>query len=130
MVSALFFYANCLHEAKMRAARNIYNDDVDFTALALQFPEFAKHLKSNGQLDFTDPDAVRQLTKSLLKRDFNLEVEIPQDRLCPPVPNRLNYILWLQDLLDTTGEEFRDDYDPDRTVVGLDMYNFQPNPLI
>lgn len=39
------------------------------------------------------------------------------------MPNRrLNYILWIQDLLDTTGDEYRDDYDPDRSVVGLDMY--------
>ncbi|GFF43305.1 putative methyltransferase-like protein C27D7.08c [Aspergillus udagawae] len=105
----------------MRATRNIYKDDVDFTALALQSPAFAKYVKPNGQLDFSDPDAVRQLTKSLLKRDFNLDVEIPDNRLCPPVPNRLNYILWLQDLLDTTGDQYRDDYDPDRSVLGLDI---------
>lgn len=42
------------------------------------------------------------------------------------MPNhRLNYILWIQDLLDTTGDEYRDDYDPDRAVVGLDMYSSQ-----
>ncbi|GFG24790.1 putative methyltransferase-like protein C27D7.08c [Aspergillus udagawae] len=105
----------------MRATRNIYKDDVDFTTLALQSPAFAKYVKPNGQLDFSDPDAVRQLTKSLLKRDFNLDVEIPDNRLCPPVPNRLNYILWLQDLLDTTGDQYRDDYDPDRSVLGLDI---------
>ncbi|KAI2975231.1 hypothetical protein CBS147323_1101 [Aspergillus niger] len=105
----------------MRALRNIYKDEVDFTALALQSPEFAKYLKPNGQLDFSDPDAVRQLTKSLLQRDFELKVEIPENRLCPPVPNRLNYILWLQDLLDTTGDEYRDNYDPDREVIGLDI---------
>ncbi|KAK9545548.1 hypothetical protein V6000_009962 [Aspergillus fumigatus] len=106
----------------MRAARNIYKDDVDFTTLALQSPAFAKYVKPNGQLDFSDPDAVRQLTKSLLKRDFNLNVEIPENRLCPPVPNsRLNYILWLQGLLDTTGDQYRDDYDPDRSVLGLDI---------
>lgn len=39
-----------------------------------------------------------------------------------PNKDRLNYILWLQDLLDTTGDEFRDDFEPDRDVVGLDMY--------
>lgn len=31
------------------------------------------------------PDFIRQLTKSLLKRDFNLKLELPDDKLCPPV---------------------------------------------
>ncbi|OJJ55122.1 hypothetical protein ASPSYDRAFT_93145 [Aspergillus sydowii CBS 593.65] len=105
----------------MGAARNIYKDGVDFASLALQSPDFAKFLKPNNQLDFTDPDAVRQLTVSLLKRDFGLKVEVPEGRLCPPVPNRLNYVIWLQDLLDTTGDEYRDGYDPDRVVTGLDI---------
>jgi 23S rRNA (adenine1618-N6)-methyltransferase len=43
----------------MRATRNIYKDDVDFTTLALQSTAFAKYVKPNGQLDFSDPDAVR-----------------------------------------------------------------------
>ncbi|OJJ47054.1 hypothetical protein ASPZODRAFT_115977 [Penicilliopsis zonata CBS 506.65] len=105
----------------MNSSRNIYKNEVDFPALALQSAEFAKYLKPNGQLDFNDPDAVRQLTKSLLERDFGIKVDLPDDRLCPPVPNRLNYILWLQDLLDTTGDEYRDGYDPDRDVLGLDI---------
>ncbi|KAL2825273.1 hypothetical protein BDW59DRAFT_146327 [Aspergillus cavernicola] len=102
-------------------SRDIYKDGVDFTTLALQSPDFAKFLKPNNQLDFTDPNAVKQLTVSLLQRDFNLKVEIPEARLCPPVPNRLNYILWLQDLLDSTGDGYRDGYDPDRVVTGLDI---------
>ncbi|QSS57340.1 DUF890 domain-containing protein [Histoplasma capsulatum var. duboisii H88] len=72
----------------MDAARTIYKHDVDFAVLALQYPNFAKHLKQNNQLDFTDPDAVQELTKSLLKRDFGLHLDLPSDRLCPPVPNR------------------------------------------
>ncbi|KAI4127345.1 MAG: hypothetical protein LQ347_004637 [Umbilicaria vellea] len=72
----------------METSRNIYKDDVDFQALALVSPEFAKHLKKNGQLDFSNPEAVLQLTKSLLKRDFNLELELPDDRLCPPTSTR------------------------------------------
>lgn len=35
---------------------------------------------------------------------------------------RFNYILWLQDLLDTTSDDYRDKYDPDREVVGVDMW--------
>lgn len=42
-------------------------------------------LKSNGQLDFSNPESVHQLTKSLLKRDFGLAISLPPDRLCPPV---------------------------------------------
>jgi len=42
-------------------------------------------LKTNGQLDFSNPESVQQLTRSLLKRDFGLVVEVPGDRLCPPV---------------------------------------------
>lgn len=50
-------------------------------------------------IDFQDPAALRTLTQVLLKHDFGLHVPLREDRLCPPVPNRLNYVLWLQDLL-------------------------------
>ncbi|KKZ62279.1 hypothetical protein EMCG_00448 [[Emmonsia] crescens] len=105
----------------MDITRNIYKNDVDFTALALQYPDFAKYLKQNNQLDFTNPDAVQELTKSLLKRDFGLHLDLPDDRLCPPVPNRFNYILWLQDLVDSTSESYSDGYDQEREVLGLDI---------
>jgi 23S rRNA A1618 N6-methylase RlmF len=42
-------------------------------------------LQPNGQLDFSDPTAMMQLTKTLLYADFGLEIELPEDRLCPPV---------------------------------------------
>ena len=60
----------------MNFQRNIYKDDVDFSVLALQDPDFNKQygrltlndrielmsfpsLKNNGQLDFSNPDAVQ-----------------------------------------------------------------------
>ena len=61
------------------------------------------------------------MTKSLLKRDFGLKIELPPNRLCPPVPNRLNYLLWIQSLLDTTSDNYSDSYDRDREVLGLDI---------
>ncbi|KAK2624382.1 hypothetical protein QTJ16_006332 [Diplocarpon rosae] len=100
---------------------NIYKDDIDFATLALQDGEFAKVLKPNGQLDFSNPESVYQLTKSLLKRDFALKISLPPDRLCPPVPNRLKYILWIQGLLDSTSDSYTDTYDPEREVLGLDI---------
>lgn len=63
----------------------------------------------------------RQLTKSLLERDFGTKLDLPDDRLCPPIPNRYNYILWIQDLLDSTSDSYADRYDAERTVTGLDM---------
>ncbi|RPA94509.1 hypothetical protein L873DRAFT_1830307 [Choiromyces venosus 120613-1] len=61
------------------------------------------------------------LTKCLLYRDFGLSLELPRDRLCPTVPNRLNYVLWVQDLLDSTGGLENDEVDTVREVVGLDV---------
>jgi len=63
----------------------------------------------------------RQLTKSLLKCDFGLTLQLPDDRLCPPVPVRWNYIHWIQELLDTTSPKYSDRYDSDREVIGLDI---------
>ncbi|QSZ34418.1 hypothetical protein DSL72_006010 [Monilinia vaccinii-corymbosi] len=105
----------------MSAVTNIYKEDVDFAALGREDPDFGKLLDSNGQLDFSDPKSVQQLTKSLLKRDFGLKLKLPDDRLCPPVPNRLNYILWLQDLIDTSSDTYTNSYSPDRQVHGLDI---------
>jgi len=34
---------------------------------------------------------------------------------------RWNYVRWIQDLLDTTSEEYSERYDPEREVVGLDI---------
>ncbi|EGU82174.1 hypothetical protein FOXB_07305 [Fusarium oxysporum f. sp. conglutinans Fo5176] len=65
---------------------------------------------------FNDPECVMQLTKSLLKLDFGLKLELPDDRLCPPVLNRHNYLMWLKGLLDSTSYEKQD-----RKIVGLDI---------
>ncbi|KAK4163375.1 hypothetical protein QBC43DRAFT_345276 [Cladorrhinum sp. PSN259] len=97
--------------------RHLYDTEPDFKQLSKQDAEFASVLQKNGQLDFTDPAAVMQLTKTLLRTDFGLEIELPNDRLCPPVPNRHNYILWLKDLLESTS------YSPpdSQPVCGLDV---------
>ena len=38
--------------------------------------------------------------RTLLLHDFGVRWELPLERLCPTVPSRLNYLLWIQDLLD------------------------------
>ncbi len=44
---------------------------------------------------------MRALSVVLLKKDFNLDVELPPNRLVPTLPLRLNYILWIEDLLES-----------------------------
>ncbi|KAJ5739334.1 hypothetical protein N7533_012118 [Penicillium manginii] len=105
----------------MASFRDLYKNDVDFAALSLQSKDFAQYLKPNGQLDFNDSNAVRQLTISLLKQDFGLDVKLPEDRLCPPVPNRLNYILWLHDIVESTSKTSNIAEDTGKKVVGLDL---------
>ncbi|KAL2260433.1 hypothetical protein VTK26DRAFT_5546 [Humicola hyalothermophila] len=96
--------------------RQLYVSEPDFNQLAKEDAAFAAFLNGNGQLDFTNPAATMQLTKTLLDLDFGLKLELPKDRLCPPVPNRHNYILWLKDLMDSTS------YDqPGRRLCGLDV---------
>lgn len=89
--------------------RNIYRKKRNFDELGVEFPEFAKYLKhfpnGNVTIDFTDSHAVRCLTQCLLQKDFSLDVNIPPDRLIPAVPQRLNYVLWVEDLIELTGKQ-------------------------
>ena len=58
-------------------------------------------------LDWNDPAVVHALNCSLLQRDFKRKLIFPQGRLCPSVPLRLNYLLWvMRDLLDNPQEQY------------------------
>lgn len=99
-----------------RRFAELYSKPPDFKELAQLDPDFANVWNQRKPDFFNDPKCVMQLTKTLLKLDFDLQIELPDDRLCPPVTNRHNYLLWLKGLLDTTTYE-----KPDRKVVGLDI---------
>lgn len=51
------------------------------------------------KIDFKNPEALRELSRCCLLKDFNLNVELPPDKLLPTLPLRLNYLLWMEDLL-------------------------------
>ncbi|KAF9819819.1 hypothetical protein IEO21_01910 [Rhodonia placenta] len=62
----------------------------------------------------------RRITEALLFRDFHVSLEIPNDRLCPPVRVRLNYILWLEDILQAA--RLAEPLDtPPEAVTGIDV---------
>ncbi|KAM7479422.1 hypothetical protein LguiA_027635 [Lonicera macranthoides] len=75
----------------------------DFSLLASLYPSFKPYVfySTDGRpkIDWTDFDATRELTRVLLLHDHHLNWWIPDGQLCPTVPNRSNYIHWIEDLL-------------------------------
>ncbi|OJA13960.1 hypothetical protein AZE42_03613 [Rhizopogon vesiculosus] len=91
----------------------------------MSFSVFINHTGSSA-INFKSLPAQRRLTEALCHRDYGLSLTLPDDRLCPPVslvvicfyfylmPDtlegssagnlmcRLNYILWLQDIVIST----------------------------
>ena len=98
--------------------RNVYKSPPDFAKLAEQYQEFAKFVTissdGRGHINFKDAEALRELTCTLLQHDFGLTLDIPLDRLIPTVPLRLNYILWIEDLISGVEKD-------GRNVKGLDI---------
>lgn len=54
-------------------------------AILFAFADIDISLDKDGNIDFKKPQNVQTLTKALLKRDFGLQMILPDDRLCPPV---------------------------------------------
>ncbi len=102
--------------------RNIYRTKPNFAQMAANYPSFGAivrlDLSGKVTIDYNDCNALRQLTKTLLKKDFDLEVDIPLNRLIPTVPMRLNYILWIEDLIIKLTEFLQID---DKDIIGLDV---------
>ena len=68
-------------------------DVVDFKALAKADKDFKQiWQRVAGKLDFQDPETIKALSKAILRVDFGLELDVPDDRLCPPISNRWNYV--------------------------------------
>ncbi|KAL4187933.1 hypothetical protein AMTRI_Chr09g41610 [Amborella trichopoda] len=88
----------CIHP------RNKYAEKApDFQLLASLYPAFQPFVSysQNGRpkIDWTDFNATRELTRVLLHHDHGINWWIPDGQLCPTVPNRSNYIHWIEDLL-------------------------------
>ncbi|KAG2234614.1 hypothetical protein INT48_003422 [Thamnidium elegans] len=97
--------------------RSVFNKEPDFSILAEHYDSFkpfiSKGKNGRAHIDFKDPEAVKELTICLMKEYFDISIDFPLDSLCPTVPNRLNYILWLQDLIEETT--------PFTDIIGIDI---------
>jgi len=115
-----------IKRSKYNHSIEIYNSNDfqhDFTDLATFYPPFAqqlKQLKSRRKIDiqrstksnlrggdlfscfgtYVTFDFNVELTRAILLKDHGLVLpSMPNNRLCPPVPNRLNYVRWIKDLV-------------------------------
>lgn len=84
--------------------RNLHRSRYDFPELIQTSPELEKYVSENPygdlSINFSDPEAVKMLNKSLLMHFYGLqEWDIPVNYLCPPIPGRADYIHYLADLL-------------------------------
>jgi len=99
-------------------ARNIYKKRLNFKDVINDHQNLRKYvsidLSGEAKYDFKNPEALAELTKTLLQKDFNLKVDFPITRLVPTLPLRLNYILWIEDLLKAALPKTDD-------VVGIDI---------
>nr|CAG4635403.1 EOG090X04JL [Artemia franciscana] len=50
-------------------------------------------------IKFSDKDAVKALNKALLWSDYSIKWDISDNNLCPPIPGRLDYLLYASELL-------------------------------
>jgi 23S rRNA A1618 N6-methylase RlmF len=83
--------------------RNRYKDGIDIDSLRedRRFRVYAQ----NGRVEWRDPNAWREATRALLKRDFGVELVVPPRFLAAPLPSRLNYVHWVEDLVREGGDD-------------------------
>jgi 23S rRNA (adenine1618-N6)-methyltransferase len=87
-------------------SKNKFNKGYDFDAL-IKINAKLKTFVSKNQfdvitIDFSNPEAVKELNKALLFSYGTITTwDFPKENLCPPIPGRLDYIHYLSDLIST-----------------------------
>ncbi|WP_086476909.1 23S rRNA (adenine(1618)-N(6))-methyltransferase RlmF [Arenibacter amylolyticus] len=84
--------------------KNPFISDYDFDRLVDKHPPLKQFVfindYGNKTIKFGDKEAVKALNTGLLKTYYGLSYwDIPQNNLCPPIPGRLDYLLYISDLI-------------------------------
>jgi 23S rRNA (adenine1618-N6)-methyltransferase len=84
--------------------KNAHRDRYDFPTLIISNPLLGSFVHENkyGDLSiaFSDPNAVKALNRALLNHYYSIKNwDIPAGNLCPPIPGRVDYLHYLQDLI-------------------------------
>ena len=101
---------NKITEKENLHPRNRHRNGYDFKQLIGSCKELAPFVVlnkyDNESIDFSNPDAVKALNKSLLISFYDIQNwDIPENYLCPPIPGRSDYIHYLADLLASSNNE-------------------------
>lgn len=92
----------------------------DYVELAKEYPELATFMVDT-QYRFESIESVYALTKVLLEKHFGLKVSLDRTHLCPRVANRLDYVLWILDVV-KSGDTGRDaTTDTERDTFGISL---------
>lgn len=84
--------------------KNIHNSGYDFAKLIKANPALKTYVFENSfgntTVDFSDPKLVKELNKALLFAYYDIQFwEFSESNLCPPIPGRVDYIYYLNDLI-------------------------------
>lgn len=102
-------------------AQNPYSGRYDLKRFATHHPKLQDHILLNPSgeetIDFSNSTAVYALNKAILLADFNIEnYELPMGYLIPPIPGRLEYLLYVREFL---SEQFN--IDTNTKLRGLEI---------
>lgn len=102
---------------------NKHRAHYDFAKLTKAEPQLKHYIVSNkrgeASINFANSDAVTLLNTAILNADYDVKNwNIPSGFLCPPIPGRVDYIHYLNDLLIATnnGKKIKN-----HSVTGLDI---------
>ncbi len=103
--------------------RNLHRFGYDFVKLIATNLDLKQYVFINEfetqTIDFSNPDAVKSLNKSILMLDYGIKNwDLPKNYLCPPIPGRADYIHYLADLLATKNNNI---IPLGENIVGLDI---------
>lgn len=83
---------------------NKHKNGYDFEVLTETYPDLKAFIIKNKagrpSINFGQAEAVKALNTAILKKDYQIDYwNIPKNNLCPPIPGRADYILYLNDLI-------------------------------
>ncbi|XP_030379162.1 U6 small nuclear RNA (adenine-(43)-N(6))-methyltransferase-like [Scaptodrosophila lebanonensis] len=84
--------------------RNVLRTPPNYTKLPIKHKDFRRvctlNLNGTVSVDFRNEHTLRELAKMMLLEYFDLKVEFAPGSWMPTLALRLNYVLWLEDLLE------------------------------